>query len=146
MYPQDDGHFYLIYRDSNCKGITQVTIDKEKKLLSPVYTYKNGKRFWPFKKQRDNIFVHYHNTISKLNLDLSVAKTVDANYSTPFLSANGDHVYAYSYKDNQLCIFNKDLELLKQVGQLNNPADPFYFSKKMKHFVPYQFECHKGKY
>ena len=98
-----------------------------------------------------NIFINYicvsdqYWQISKLNLDLSVVKTVYTGYNTPFLSTNDAHVYVFQYNhfstDYKVNIYNHDLVLQKEVGQTNNPTGTFYFPTGIK-----QFECNKGRY
>jgi len=47
----------------------------------------------------------------------------------------------YTYFNNQLYIYNNELQFLKQVGQSNNPTGAFYLPTDIK-----QFESHKGMY
>ena len=69
---------------------------------------------------------------------MSVAKSVNVNYNTWCLSATHTHVYAYYF--HQLCVYDYELVLIKQVGQQNNPTGPFYFLTGIK-----QLEVNKGK-
>jgi len=144
VYPQEDSTYLLLFID-NKYGLTQVVIDSEKKIISPSKTFIYGHSpISQFTKHKNNIFVYHHHPygdyhcISKLNHDFSAAKTININYST-FLSANEVHVYAYCNK--QLCIYNSELELLRQVGQSMNPEGCFYFPTGIN-----QFESHKGMY
>jgi len=123
VYPHDDRTYCLLFVDVGTPSY-------------PIYQ---------FKKHKNKFFIiHYHSynryNLAKLNLDLEVANTVNISnisYTTPFLSVNDAHIYTYF--NNQLYIYNNELQFLKQVGQSNNPTGAFYLPTDIK-----QFESHKG--
>jgi len=149
VYPLNDGSFYLLYCQSDGNDFCQITIDKDKNIISPLKTsniysnsgYKCSNYF--YKKFNDNVFACYYcryssYSLSKLNLDLSVVKTVNIGYQTQYISATSTHVYYYY--NNQLYLYNHDLVFLRNVGLQNNPTGAFYLPPGFK-----QFEINKGK-
>ncbi len=149
VYPHDDRTYCLLFVDVNYNYIlTRVIMDSETNIISPSITINSYNTSYPiyrFKKYKNSIFVNYYNnnchlSLSKLNIDLSIVNTVNINYCTPFLSANDAHVY--TYYNNQLFIYNNELQFLKKVGQSNDTTGAFYLpTNNIK-----QFESHKGMY
>jgi len=130
--------FYLLFSDRF--SLTQVTFDKHKNVISrSEESFARYNIINQFMKHNDNIFVnpfHRYNhvgDINKLNLDFSVVTNVQAMVNRQFLSASDAH--AYTYDNYQLCIYNKELVLLKQVERhvhtvysyyTNCSTDPFF--------------------
>ncbi len=83
--------------------------------------------------------------MERLNLDLSVAKTVHIGLVTLFLLDSqfftANDTYVYTFYNNQLCVHNNELQFFKKVRQSNNPTGAFYLPTDMN-----QFESHKGMY
>ncbi len=120
-------------------------MDSCKKIILPPKTYKS--KYWNrniehFKKHKNNIFVCSGYGLERLNLDLSVAKTVHIGLVTLFLLDSqfftANDTYVYTFYNNQLCVHNNELEFLKKVRQSNNPTGAFYLPTDMS-----QFESHK---
>jgi len=146
VYPHNDRTYCLLFVSSRESVLTRVIIDSDKNVITPSETITFHNTSYPvlqFKKHKNNIIGYYNCNrsycITKLNLDISVAKYVDIGYKTSFLSANDDHVYAYCNK--KLYIYQNDLKSLNQVGQSNNSTGAFYLPTDIK-----QFESHKGMY
>ena len=57
VYSQKDGTFYLLYTNAYFTGLTQVHIDKYKKVISPSTTY-SGYYINQFNKHKNNIYVN----------------------------------------------------------------------------------------
>ena len=140
VYAQIEKTFCLIFIDADECGLIQVTIDEDRKIISPSRKFNNnGFYICLFRKHKDDIYFHDGSyRISKLDRNLSVVKTVNSGYNTPFLSVNDTNVYTFS---DHLLIYNRNLMFLKQVGQSANPTGAFYLPTDIK-----QFESHKGKY
>jgi len=140
VYPQIEKTFCLIFINNDECGLTQVTIDENENIISPLRKFSNnGFYICLFRKHKDDIYFHDGSyRISKLNRKLSVVKTVNSGYDTSFLSVNDNNVYTFS---NHLLIYNRNLVFLKQVGQSINPTGAFFLPIGIK-----QFESHKGKY
>ncbi len=91
-------------------------MDSDKKIISPskTFSYNNtGYPIYQFKKHKNNILVHYFYGsyyMEKLNLDLSVVKSINTGNYLAFLSANNAHVYAFC--NNQLYVYNHELQSL----------------------------------
>jgi len=145
VYPQDDRTYCLLFVDSTWSVLTRVIMDSDKKIISPTKTFTSNSTsypIYPFVKHKNNIFVNNFSGsyfLVKLNLDLSVVKSINIGNNISFLSANDAHVYTYYL--NQLYVYNNELQLLKQVGQSNNPKGAFYLPTDIK-----QFESYKGMY
>jgi len=140
VYPHDDRNYCLLFVDASNYILTRVIMDSDKKIISPSKTFSYNNT--GYKKHKNNIFVNYlygNYYMAKLNLDLSVVKSINTGNYLAFLSANDAHVYAFC--NNQLYVYNHELQSLKQVGQSNNPTGAFYLPTDIK-----QFESHKGMY
>ena len=129
-------------------SLSLFNMDSCKKIILPPKTYKS--KYWNrniehFKKHKNNIFVCSGYGLERLNLDLSVAKTVHIGLVTLFLLDSqfftANDTYVYTFYNNQLCVHNNELEFLKKVRQSNNPTGAFYLLTDMN-----QFESHKGMY
>ena len=145
IYPQDDGTFCLLYISACGYGLNQVSINKDKKIVSALKTYDAHIRCYSFKMHKNNIFINSSSgacfKLSKLDRQLSVIKTVDVYYASSFLSASDTHVYSLDKVNDKLWIYNNDLVFLKTVGQYNNLKGPFYLPPEIK-----QLEVNKGKF
>jgi len=145
VYPQDDDTFDLVLSFS-FKGLwfSQVRVDSNNISISPSSLFSTRGYLSQFRKQKDTVYIYYIDKkydckIIKLNFDNSVFRCIRIKKLSTFLSANDSHVY--SFHDNQLSIYNRELELLKQVGQRSDPKSAFFLPDDIK-----QFESHKGKY
>jgi len=71
--------------------------------------------------------------------DLSVVELLRIDYDPLFISSCDRFVY--SFGNAKLNIFDRQLKLIKSIGQRAWPSRPFYFPANIR-----QFECNNGRY